>query len=132
VPPDPAGAGWIATVDDPSTTQELIPSDATVSPVRAGADVLRVEVVADSPEPVFVSITTDGRLAEDAPDGGTPLVREVHLSPDTTSLVVSVSRGTDSGASVQCRIYDGPTLVAVQTGSDTVLCTAKWSQLPLP
>jgi hypothetical protein len=94
--------------------------------------VLRVEVVANSPEPVFVSITTDGRLAEEAPDGVTPLVREVHPGSDTTSLVVSVSRGADSGASLQCRIYDGPTLLAVHTGSDTVLCTARWSQLPLP
>ncbi|HET7801529.1 MAG TPA: hypothetical protein VFL38_13990, partial [Humibacillus xanthopallidus] len=125
-PPDPAQVGWISSAGDPGTVKAPIGADTPVSTVPAGTSVLRVEVTAPSPEDVVTQVSTAGGLYEETPES-TPVLREVHTGPASRSLDVTVSSATESSVALQCRIYAGETLVALDTSTTgSVACTVTW------
>ena len=126
-PPDPATAGWITTVDDPRMTSAPLSMDSAVSPVPPDTSVLRVEVVSDSPQPISLTLSTSSGLVGDDPATATPLVKEIHLGPATSSINVSASKATETGEVLQCRIYAGTQLVAIHTlDTGSVTCDLAW------
>jgi len=111
----------------------LLQGSPKVSPVPADATVLRVEIVSstdavasrgDSPSaPLQTQVDTSaGGMPIDAWDQGTPHALDVHLDERPTDLQVSVTVTAGSGT-VQCRVYAGSTLVAVDTSTATAMCT---------
>ena len=126
-PPDPSQVGWISSPADPSTVKPPIPADTRVSPVPASESVLRVEVTAPTPEDVLTQVSTGAGLYEETP-ASTPIVREVHTGPESRSLDVTVSSPTESTASsLQCRVYAGETLVALDTSTTgKAACSVSW------
>jgi hypothetical protein len=126
-PLDPAEAGWFTTVDDPRMNRTPVSMDAAVSPVPPDTRVLRVEVVSGSPQPVSLTLSTSSGLVGDDPATTTPVVREVHLGPDTSSVDVSASKVTETGEVLQCRVYAGTELVAIHTmDTGAVTCDLTW------
>jgi hypothetical protein len=124
------------TDDVTESTKPLAPllkGSPKVSPVPADATVLRVEIVSstdgvasrgDSPSaPLQTQVDTSaGGMPIDAWDQGTPHALDVHLDERPTDLQVSVTVTAGSGT-VQCRVYAGSTLVAVDTSTATAMCT---------
>lgn len=126
LPPDPAQVGWISSAADPSSVKPPIPADTPVSPVPAGVSVLRVEVTAPSPEDVLTRISNGAGLYEETPES-TPVLREVHTGSESRSLDVTVSSATESSAPLQCSVYAGETLVALDTSTTgKVACAVAW------
>ncbi len=85
---------------------------------------LRVEVVSDSggSAEVHFGITSspdDVQAADFAPDR-LPAAYDVAVVPDVVELQVVVAGG--GARSVECRIYDGDVLVAVQNGLGYAVC----------
>ena len=118
--------GWVVSVVDGETKPPL-PPDSAVSPVPPDTEVLRVEVVAQTEEPVSLQISSDTGLDEETTGAATPLVRHVHSGTRMRTVEVRVSTVGGSAAPVQCRIYAGATLVALSTGPVGVSCTARWT-----
>jgi hypothetical protein len=111
----------------------LLQGSPKVSPVPADATVLRVEIVSstdgvasrgDPPSaPLQAQVDTSaGGMPIDAWDQGTPHALDVHLDERPTDVQVSVTVTAGSGT-VQCRVYAGSTLVAVDTSTATAMCT---------
>ena len=95
--------------------------------------VLRVEVVStmdsvvsrgDSPASTLETQidTSAGGAPIDAWDQGTPHALDVHLGDRTGGLQVTVNVTSGSGT-VQCRVYAGSRLVAIDTSTTTAMCT---------
>jgi hypothetical protein len=124
--PDPAVVGWTTTVDDPLVTTAPIAQDSPVVPMPSDPTVLRIEVVSASTEPVTLRISTSSGLEDEAVEA-TPLVKELHLVPGTRSVDVTAVNGSETGETLQCRVYAGRTLVAIHT-QDTgeVSCALTW------
>ncbi len=103
----------------------LLEGSPKVSPVPADAKLLRVEVVSttdSSAAPVQTQIDTSAEnFPIDAWDQGTPHAIDIHLEERPTSIQVSVNVTSGRGT-VQCRVYAGSTLVAVQTSATSVTC----------
>jgi hypothetical protein len=125
--PDPAEVGWITTVEDPRMNRTPVSMDSAVSPVPPDMNVLRVEVVSNSPQPVSLTLSTSSGLVGDDPATTTPVVKEIHLGHDSSTVNVSASKATETGEVLQCRIYAGTELVAIHT-TDTgpVTCDLAW------
>ena len=118
---------WADDVTD--STKPLAPllkGSPKVSPVPADATLLRVEVVSSgdaSNSPPQTQIDTS---ANDFPiEGwgqGTPHAIDLHLDERPTSINVSVNVTSGTGT-VQCRIYAGSTLVALETSAKSATCS---------
>jgi len=123
-PYDSEAHGWIESVVDLETKPPL-PADTRISPVPPDTEVLRVEIVSQSEEPVLLQISSDTGLDEETSGAATPLVREVHTGLRTRAVEVRVSTVDGSANPVQCRIFAGSTLVALTTGPVEVSCGAR-------
>jgi len=125
------------TEDVTTATAPLAPlrhdSPTVLEPVPADVTVLRVEVVStsdstssrgDSPTRALETRidTMAGGVPIDSWDQGTPHALDVHLGLRPTDLQVSVTVTSGSGT-VQCRIYAGSTLVAIDTSTTTAMCS---------
>jgi hypothetical protein len=117
--------GWIESVVDLETKPPL-PRDTRISPVPPDTEMLRVEVVAQTEEPVTLQISTDNGLDDETPDGATPLVREVRTGTEMHEVDVTVTSTSGTDVPVQCRIYAGRTLVALSTSPVEVSCSVHW------
>jgi hypothetical protein len=122
---DAESEGWIESVVDLETRPPL-PRDTKVSPVPPDTEMLRIEVVAQTEEPVALQISTDNGLDDETPDGATPLVREVRTGTEMHEVDVTVTSTSGTDVPVQCRIYAGRTLVALSTSPVEVSCSAHW------
>ena len=122
---DAVSEGWIESVVDLETKPPLLPS-TRVSPVPRDTEMLRVEVVAQTEEPVTLRISSDTGLAEETTGAATPLVREVRTGTEMHEVDLTVTTTSGSDVPVQCRIYAGTTLVALSTGPVEVSCSARW------
>jgi len=122
---DPDAYGWIESVVDLETRPPL-PRDTRISPVPPDAEMLRVEVVAETAEPVTLRISSDTGLGDETTDAATPLVREVRTGTEMHEVDVTVTSTSGTDVPVQCRIYAGRTLVALSTSPVEVSCSAHW------
>lgn len=122
---DAYSEGWIESVVDLETKPPL-PRDTRISPVPPDAEMLRVEVVAQTEEPVTLRISSDTGLDDETTDAATPLVRGVRIGTEMHEIDVTVTSTSGTDVPVQCRIYAGRTLVALSTGPVEVSCSAHW------
>jgi hypothetical protein len=104
-----------------------------VSPVPADATVVRVEVVSttdstgDRRDARASALKTQidataGGVPIASWDQGTPHALDVHLAERPKDLQVQVTVTSGSGT-VQCRVYAGSTLVAIDTSTATATCS---------
>ena len=96
-----------------------------MSPVPAGAAALRVEIVsATGPAAAGLEAQVDTTVGDAPIDtwfGSTPHALELHLDQHPTGLKVSATVTSGSGT-VQCRVYAGNLLVAVDTSGSMASC----------
>lgn len=123
--PDEGVTGWFIEVSEDELPPPL-PSDTPVSPVPAGTELLRVEVVSLAKEPVSVQLTTDSGLVNESYGSIPPVVREFHVGSQSQRLEVRPTRFGGAGLPIQCRIYAGKTLVALTTGPVDPSCSVTW------
>lgn len=126
-PADSAPGVWAKDVTGAAEPlAPLLEGSPKVSPVPADATLLRVEVVSttdSSAAPVQTQIDTSAEdFLIDAWDQGTPHAIDIHLEERPTSVEVSVNVTSGRGR-VQCRIYAGSTLVAIDTSTATATCS---------
>lgn len=124
-PADSVPGVWTEDVTATTTFAPMLAGTPKVSPVPAGAAALQVEIVS-TPGPAAAGLeaqvdTTVGDAPVDVWLGNTPHALEVHLDEHPAGLKISATVTSGSGT-VQCRVYAGSLLVAVDTSGSMATC----------
>lgn len=116
----------ILPVADGANVAPLLPEATTVQAVPAGATQLRIEVVASAGGTVQFEVSGPDGVLETTLDEPLPLARiATHPTDERTTMHVHAERA--SGDTVlQCRVYAGTVLVALDTARSSVTCTVTW------
>jgi hypothetical protein len=121
--PESGPGVWTTWVDDPSSfAPPLSPSQAVVA-VPVDAKVLRVEIVSASGGVARAETTAGGSPVETL-QAPLPLGLDVHLDLRPADVSVTATR-TDGSGDLQCRVYAGDRLVAIDTAATSVTCTPR-------
>lgn len=121
----PAGV-TIMPVADEATVAALLPDTTTVQGVPADTTQVRIEVVASAGDTVNLEILGPDGLLETTLDEPLPLAR-IATSPVDESTTMHVHAKTASSETeLQCRVYAGTVLVALDTSRTFVTCSVTW------
>ncbi len=128
---DVAMSDSVRTVTDTAAIAPRLVGSPTVTPWSPTDTTLRVEVVSDdattgTSEPRDITISSESRQGVTGRLGISPLTLpaayDVPVGRNLVRLEVTATASSAEGV-IQCRIYSGPDLVAIETGSSAAVCT---------
>jgi hypothetical protein len=116
----------IQPVADEASADPLLSEATTVQGVPADTAQVRIEVAGTHESVDFEVVGPDGGVLENTVDEPLPLARIATKPPDDRVTMHVHAKDASGDTELQCRIYAGTVLVALDTGRSNVTCTVTW------
>ena len=122
------GGEWmvIEPVADEGSVAARLPGATTVQGVPAETTRVRIEVVGNTGDTVGFEILGPDGVLESTTDEPLPLARTATHAPGDHLTMHVHAKGASRDSELQCRIYAGTVLVALDTARSHVTCTITW------